>query len=258
MQAYDASYTSAKLLYWTAVEVNAAISCGCIMTLKPLIQRVFPRLLSPSKGIREPSLQWITPANGSICSNPISRQFFIANPANPRRESWHCSTSHHTKDRSGSGQPHAHEHEVVPRTPDDHDRREQSRYYHGIIKSDTVDYDLDHDLDLEAQRTRSTSIIGTAAGASSSGADAENDIAPDPHATLRAPPRAHLRLLMHVTREVVVEKWPRSPTPKEGLELGERNAYKRGSKRRSTDERWAKLASVLAWASGCELGGSFP
>ncbi|KAK1764388.1 hypothetical protein QBC33DRAFT_594971 [Phialemonium atrogriseum] len=41
----DASY-DAELLYWSAVEVNAAISCACVMTLKPLVARMFPRLLS--------------------------------------------------------------------------------------------------------------------------------------------------------------------------------------------------------------------
>jgi len=59
----DAFYTSAPLIYWTTVEVNSAISCACIMTLKPLIERVFPRLLSPEQDHRDPTLPWITPIN---------------------------------------------------------------------------------------------------------------------------------------------------------------------------------------------------
>src|ERR1051325_11666797 len=58
-QAVDATYTSANMIYWTSVEVNAAISCACIMTLKPLIQKIFPSLLFPSRTPRDQSLQWI-------------------------------------------------------------------------------------------------------------------------------------------------------------------------------------------------------
>ncbi|KXX75687.1 hypothetical protein MMYC01_208302 [Madurella mycetomatis] len=68
MHSLDPTYTAAQMMYWTSVEVNAAISCACIMTLKPFIQRIFPRLF-PSKGIRTQSLQWITPVTGSSSNN---------------------------------------------------------------------------------------------------------------------------------------------------------------------------------------------
>ncbi|KAK0732455.1 hypothetical protein B0T21DRAFT_290971 [Apiosordaria backusii] len=42
----DFTYAAAELSYLTAVEVNGAIVCACVMTLKPFIVRFFPRLLS--------------------------------------------------------------------------------------------------------------------------------------------------------------------------------------------------------------------
>ncbi|KAK4144856.1 uncharacterized protein C8A04DRAFT_11132, partial [Dichotomopilus funicola] len=61
-KSLDSPYTNTIVVYWTNIEVNAAICCACIMTLKPLIQRVFPRLLSPTSDTRDPpTLDWITP-----------------------------------------------------------------------------------------------------------------------------------------------------------------------------------------------------
>jgi hypothetical protein len=50
--ASDFTYTAAELSYLTAVEVNGAIVCACVMTLKPLLARFFPRLFlsSSSRG----------------------------------------------------------------------------------------------------------------------------------------------------------------------------------------------------------------
>lgn len=48
----DFTYVAAELSYLTAVEVNGAIVCACVMTLKPLLARVFPRLfLSDRKSV---------------------------------------------------------------------------------------------------------------------------------------------------------------------------------------------------------------
>ncbi|KAK3938736.1 hypothetical protein QBC46DRAFT_365287 [Diplogelasinospora grovesii] len=80
---WDSTYTSAQLIFWTAIEVNTAVSCACIMTLKPLIAKVFPRLLSTSQYFRDQSLAWITP---------------ISHPRNSRQ-------SFNT--RSGISHPHA-------------------------------------------------------------------------------------------------------------------------------------------------------
>jgi rhodopsin domain-containing protein len=40
----DPSWNLAVLAYWSAVEVNLAIVCGCLTTLRPLFVRLFPRL----------------------------------------------------------------------------------------------------------------------------------------------------------------------------------------------------------------------
>lgn len=42
----DFTYAAAELSYLTAVEVNGAIVCACVMTLKPFVARFFPGLLS--------------------------------------------------------------------------------------------------------------------------------------------------------------------------------------------------------------------
>ncbi len=42
----DSSWDSVEVSIWSAIELNTAIICACAMTLKPLINRVFPRLLT--------------------------------------------------------------------------------------------------------------------------------------------------------------------------------------------------------------------
>jgi len=43
--AKDPTYELATLAYWGAVEVNLAIICACLTTLKPLLQKLLPNLL---------------------------------------------------------------------------------------------------------------------------------------------------------------------------------------------------------------------
>ncbi|KAL2170767.1 hypothetical protein VTG60DRAFT_4422 [Thermothelomyces hinnuleus] len=168
-RSLDAMYTGTNLIYWSTVEVNASISCACIMTLKPLIQRVFPRLLSPSKSVRElPTLQWITPINHDDDNNDYDDRrregmqrihddndcrHSNSAPASPltRRESHTSAYTAQTRRGSvGVGLHHNnHHHEET---------LEKSRYYHNFTaapkkESNGADYDLDRDLDLEAQRT---------------------------------------------------------------------------------------------------------
>lgn len=45
MDYADVTYRLASLHIWGAVEVNLAIICACMTTLKPLVARVFPQLL---------------------------------------------------------------------------------------------------------------------------------------------------------------------------------------------------------------------
>ncbi|GFF22476.1 hypothetical protein IFM61606_08501 [Aspergillus udagawae] len=45
-QSPDTSYSNVGAAYWTAAECNVAIICACLPFLRPLISRIFPRLLS--------------------------------------------------------------------------------------------------------------------------------------------------------------------------------------------------------------------
>ncbi|OIW30360.1 hypothetical protein CONLIGDRAFT_366305 [Coniochaeta ligniaria NRRL 30616] len=41
----DFTYDNTTLMYWTCIEVNTAIVCACVMTLKPLMNRYLPSLV---------------------------------------------------------------------------------------------------------------------------------------------------------------------------------------------------------------------
>jgi len=169
----DATYTSAQIAYWSTVEVNASISCACIMTLKPLIQRWFPKLLSGSQHARDRSLRWITPLN----STRNSRQSFMR----PRTQ----NGTNHKRTVSGGDKNHH-----LPRV----DEKETVVCEEGLegLKSP----------DLEAQRHGSVSTVVCDDDSSIVGVSA-----------LRAPPKAHLRLSIHATKSVHISKYPESPTP---------------------------------------------
>ncbi|CDM30847.1 hypothetical protein DTO013E5_509 [Penicillium roqueforti] len=42
----DTSYSNVAAAYWTAAECNVAIMCACLPFLRPIISRIFPKLLS--------------------------------------------------------------------------------------------------------------------------------------------------------------------------------------------------------------------
>ncbi|KAJ5900970.1 uncharacterized protein N7473_005040 [Penicillium subrubescens] len=42
----DTSYSNVDAAYWTAAECNVAIICSCLPFLRPLVSRIFPKLLS--------------------------------------------------------------------------------------------------------------------------------------------------------------------------------------------------------------------
>ena len=46
MDFEDVTWKFAVLAYWGAVEVNLAIICACLTTLKPLVVRIWPTLLA--------------------------------------------------------------------------------------------------------------------------------------------------------------------------------------------------------------------
>lgn len=51
----DPTYGLATIAKWGSVEVNLAIVCACLTTLKPLIARLFPRLLKSTYGTLGPA-----------------------------------------------------------------------------------------------------------------------------------------------------------------------------------------------------------
>lgn len=64
----DITYHLATLAIWGSVEVNLAIICACLTTLKPLIARVFPRLLRSTYPGTPRSLDYIEPGTGTALS----------------------------------------------------------------------------------------------------------------------------------------------------------------------------------------------
>ncbi|KAH8425447.1 PTH11-like integral membrane protein [Aspergillus melleus] len=42
----DTSYSNVAAAYWTAAECNVAIICACLPFLRPIVSRIFPKLLS--------------------------------------------------------------------------------------------------------------------------------------------------------------------------------------------------------------------
>ncbi|KAK0643924.1 hypothetical protein B0T16DRAFT_190937 [Cercophora newfieldiana] len=78
----DFTYNGTILTYWTIIEVNTAIVVACIMTLKPLVSKIFPGLLD-SRGPSTESSMVSSDLPLTIGSKP-SR-----NPLSPPRpESW--------------------------------------------------------------------------------------------------------------------------------------------------------------------------
>jgi len=78
----DFTYNGTTLTYWTVIEVNTAIVVACIMTLKPLVSKVFPGLLDSRGPSTETSITSSDPPL-TIGSKP-SR-----NPLSPARpDSW--------------------------------------------------------------------------------------------------------------------------------------------------------------------------
>ncbi|KAJ5952351.1 uncharacterized protein N7479_010764 [Penicillium vulpinum] len=48
----DTSYSNVAAAYWTAAECNVAIMCSCLPFLRPIISRIFPRLLAADSSNR--------------------------------------------------------------------------------------------------------------------------------------------------------------------------------------------------------------
>jgi len=183
----DMTYTSAQIVYWSTVEVNASIICACVMTLKPLIQKWFPNMLSPSHYGRERSLRWITPI---INSQRDSRQPIVRPMANHQR-----AASDSAKKRVGL--------EALPRVEE---------------KENNVSEEALGSLDLEAQRSGSVSTVVC-----------EDDPSIVGMSPLSAPPKAHLRLSIHVTKSVQISRYPESPMSGDIFDNNEEKQERRSS-----------------------------
>ena len=244
-QPIDSTYSMPRLMYWTSVEVNAAITCACIMTLKPLIQRLFPRLLSTgSRYVHDHSLPWISPIHSTHSRNIHSRRGSRHSFARPQS----CTHRRH-RSNSTATSPMS---ELKPggeaalssvNDYDNYDRRVYNELFRkeaalrisdleargfgggggdsggsgsGTSMASTQECenrgsggDLGRDLDQD-----STSITGTSLGGTisqhqhdtSEGDDGEDS-------RLKAPPRAHLRLSIHVTRSIQVTRSPPGNSP---------------------------------------------
>lgn len=239
--AADASYTTADLIYWTAAEINAAIVCACAMTLKPLVQRVFPRLLGGRSGrgrYVDQSLPWITPVGDGSGRGSVLRSSFRNSFAGRQtvRTSIHGGGGHfrsgsgasggslglgHKRGKSGSSGggyqlPMVEESEMAGRGRGFYFRDEDILSDYEDIKGELVNGQQSNSLSTVA-------IGGVAVVAARDDMD-DGDSLLDGHAgvgrgaegDLAAPPRAHLRLSIHVTRSVHVVKTPSSPVPDEG------------------------------------------
>ncbi|KAM7202677.1 hypothetical protein V8F33_002603 [Rhypophila sp. PSN 637] len=206
----DGSYASADLIYWTAAEVNAAIVCACAMTLKPFVQRLFPKLLGGRSGRygggNGHSLPWITPITGAAGDGEENR----------------TRTSHSGSQRRSSVR------NMEERELRGHRGREREFHYFGC-EDLMYDYksvaEVDPHLVDMGQRSDSvsTGVVVAAGRGADEGDDGDSLLNQDArprtrgHGTeggdLAAPPKAHLRLSIHVTRSVHVTKTPSSPVP---------------------------------------------
>lgn len=54
--AQDITWDAAEIANWNSWEVNIAIVCACLTTMKPLLSRFFPGLISPSHSNSQSSL----------------------------------------------------------------------------------------------------------------------------------------------------------------------------------------------------------
>ncbi|KAK4456989.1 hypothetical protein QBC42DRAFT_350843 [Cladorrhinum samala] len=236
-KAMDATYTSAYMIYWTSVEVNASISCACIMTLKPLIQRIFPKLLlSPGSRTgnngggngRQSSIHWLEGPLHLSRTRRESRQSFIAGAGYSGSD---VTTASKRKGSLLLG-PHVEEYEHAFGGMGAAVEMEYKEY--GLLNRNHHNHHCGAAAGFDdLERGRMCSVSTGVAGAASD----DDDVTPlhspasglgglssrnafgldggSGHAGVRAPPKAHMKLAIQVTRSVKVEKFPRSPTPRD-------------------------------------------
>ncbi|KAJ5194840.1 uncharacterized protein N7498_008278 [Penicillium cinerascens] len=74
----DTSYSNVGAAYWTAAECNVAIICACLPFLRPIISRIFPKLLSTNSYNR-------TASYNRYNSNPRTATNNFTGPGSQRR-----------------------------------------------------------------------------------------------------------------------------------------------------------------------------
>ena len=83
----DFSYGNTTLTYWTCIEVNTALVCACVMTLKPLIGRYLPSLVRSRRSVSGAPSDAVGPDGrtrpATIGSRPLRR-----GGQQSRRRSW--------------------------------------------------------------------------------------------------------------------------------------------------------------------------
>jgi hypothetical protein len=85
----DFTFDNTTLTYWTCIEVNTAIVCACVMTLKPLISRYLPSLVRSriSRTSRHHSNAVVNPA-GQLRPLTIGSRPMRKAGQDKRRRSW--------------------------------------------------------------------------------------------------------------------------------------------------------------------------
>src|SRR3954470_21465576 len=87
----DGGYTGASLHFWTNVEVNTAISCACIMTLKPLVAHFFPGFLAAGSYMTDPTLRQVTARSRRSSGTGRSSRRSLARPGSGVRSTYPMS-----------------------------------------------------------------------------------------------------------------------------------------------------------------------
>ncbi|KAK1776969.1 hypothetical protein QBC45DRAFT_452831 [Copromyces sp. CBS 386.78] len=242
---FDSTYNMPTLMYWTSVEVNAAIACVCIMTLKPLIQRLFPRLLSTgSRYIHDHSLPWITPIHSTHSRSIHSRRgsshsFAHARSRTHRRHRSNSTATSPMPEMKLGG-------EGALSSVDEYDNHDR-RVYNELFRKEAAlrisdleargihggggggggsgsgtsttsmqerenrggSRELGRDRDQDSMSMTGTSLGGTVSHQHHDTPDGDDG----GDSQLRAPPRAHLRLSIPVTKSIYVTQSARAIHP---------------------------------------------
>ncbi|KAB5531355.1 hypothetical protein GE09DRAFT_383598 [Coniochaeta sp. 2T2.1] len=106
----DTGYSGASLHFWTAVEVNTAISCACLMTLKPFVAQFYPGFLAPGSYMTDPTLRHVTARSGRSSGTGRSSRRSFARPGSGMRQGHTMSETQ--SPRTGMF-PHSEEHEMA-------------------------------------------------------------------------------------------------------------------------------------------------